>query len=98
MTFGAIDDGWRIVREKITPLVFERDGNLCTYCGSPYDLTIDHIVPRVQGGDHEPSNLATACRSCNSAKNDRTPEEWVNRPARCVAYAASKTTMEFPAC
>lgn len=93
------DDGWETVRMKVAPLVFERDGNLCTYCGSPYDLTIDHIVPRLQGGAHDPSNLTTACRPCNSAKNDRTPEEWVNRPARCVAYAASKAiTMEPAAC
>lgn len=95
---GEPDDGWDAARAKVAPIVFARDGGLCTYCGSTDDPTIDHIVPRVQGGAHELSNLTTACRPCNGAKNDRTPEEWVNRPARCVAYAASKTTMEFPAC
>jgi hypothetical protein len=99
VTAGAIDDGWATERAKVGPIVFARDGGLCTYCGSSDDPTIDHIVPRVRGGDHELHNLTTACRPCNSAKSDRTPEEWVNRPARCVAYAASKAiTMESPAC
>jgi hypothetical protein len=31
------------------------------------DLTIDHLIPRSQGGTNKPSNLATACRSCNSS-------------------------------
>lgn len=90
---------WESVRARLAPIVFGRDNHACVYCGANEALTIDHIVPRLQGGAHDPSNLTTACRPCNSAKNDRTPEEWVNRPARCVAYAASKAiTMEPAAC
>jgi 5-methylcytosine-specific restriction endonuclease McrA len=49
----------------------------CHYCGSTSDLTRDHIVPRSRGGSLEPDNIVYACRSCNSAKGDRTPEEWL---------------------
>ena len=52
----------------------ERDG-VCRYCGGDDDLTIDHIVPRCQGGGDELRNLAVACRPCNSRKGGRTPEQ-----------------------
>ena len=30
--------------------VFKRDGHECVYCGSTKNLTLDHLVPRAQGG------------------------------------------------
>ncbi len=42
----------------------------CVYCGAPSD-TIDHIVPISVGGRNHWSNLAPACRPCNSGKKDR---------------------------
>ncbi|WP_299458911.1 HNH endonuclease [uncultured Microscilla sp.] len=55
--------------------IFKRDGNACQYCGSPYDLTLDHVIPKSRGGRSTWDNLATACKSCNSKKGDLTPEE-----------------------
>lgn len=55
--------------------LYRRDGFACGYCGSKHDLTIDHIVPRAQGGRHIWTNLITACRSCNTQKGNRTPEQ-----------------------
>lgn len=43
----------------------------CAYCGGIAD-TVDHIVPVASGGQHEISNYTAACRSCNSAKKDRS--------------------------
>lgn len=41
----------------------------CAYCGSRGGrMTIDHIVPVVEGGTHGPDNLTGACYSCNSSK------------------------------
>jgi hypothetical protein len=45
----------------------------CIYCGHPADQT-DHIHPRCTGGGDEPSNLAPACKSCNSSKNSEDVE------------------------
>lgn len=55
--------------------VFERDGRACRYCGSEEALSIDHVVPRCQGGLDNSDNLVVACRSCNSRKGGRTPEQ-----------------------
>lgn len=49
----------------------------CHYCGSDTDLTRDHVVPRSRGGSNDPENIVYACRSCNAAKGNRTPEEWL---------------------
>lgn len=42
----------------------------CVYCGGPAD-TLDHIEPLSAGGDHDWTNLAGACRPCNSRKERR---------------------------
>lgn len=55
--------------------VMKRDGYACAYCGSTKNLTLDHVLPRAQGGQTSWNNLITACYSCNSQKGDRTPEQ-----------------------
>ena len=55
--------------------IFRRDGNRCMYCGSTTNLTLDHVVPRSQGGKDSWTNLTTACQDCNTMKGSRTPEE-----------------------
>lgn len=54
--------------------VLAREGFRCGYCGGKAD-TIDHIIPRAQGGVHKWENVVAACRSCNFKKRDRTPLE-----------------------
>jgi len=59
--------------------LFARDGYLCLYCGQSFaarSLTRDHIVPISRGGRNLWTNLASACKSCNHRKNNRTPAEW----------------------
>ncbi len=34
-------------------------------------LSVDHILPRKQGGSHHPDNLQTLCLSCNMSKSAR---------------------------
>ena len=55
--------------------IFKRDGNVCQYCGSKKDLSIDHVMPRSRGGGSNWKNLTTACKPCNARKGDNTPEE-----------------------
>jgi 5-methylcytosine-specific restriction endonuclease McrA len=59
-------------------LVLLRDGETCQYCGcrpGRAELTLDHIVPRAQGGQTRWENVVAACRPCNARKADRTPEQ-----------------------
>jgi 5-methylcytosine-specific restriction endonuclease McrA len=57
-------------------------GGECAYCMGlyhPHALTIDHIIPIAQGGRHEAANICLACEKCNKSKNNRTPDQWINR-------------------
>lgn len=38
-------------------------------------MTIDHVLPRAQGGGNDPMNMVVACKPCNGRKADRTPEQ-----------------------
>ena len=55
---------------------------VCAYCGTdlakadPQNVTLDHLVPRNikvahGGGGNEATNLVTACKSCNSSRQDK---------------------------
>lgn len=73
--------------------VFARDDYRCQYCGEGAD-SIDHVVPRSRGGSDDWDNLAAACRSCNSAKRNRTPAEAGMRLVRpCRAPRSSAWTI-----
>ena len=57
--------------------IHARDSFRCHYCGQRFttrDLTVDHIVPRSQGGRDTWDNLVSACVPCNSRKGGRTPQ------------------------
>lgn len=56
--------------------IFARDQNRCQYCGKKFptsELSIDHIVPRSQGGGTSWENVVCACVKCNVRKGGRTP-------------------------
>ncbi len=53
--------------------VFLRDRFDCQYCGSPEDLTFDHIIPRSKGGQTTWENVVAACSPCNLRKSNLTP-------------------------
>mgnify|MGYP001041378359 CR=1 FL=1 len=56
--------------------VFNRDKYTCQYCGrETKELTLDHIIPRSQGGRHDWENVVSCCFSCNRRKAGRTPME-----------------------
>ena len=58
--------------------LFERDRHMCAYCsmvGLYSELTREHIKPVSRGGKNSWMNVVTACKSCNSHKGGRTPEE-----------------------
>ena len=52
-------------------LIFARDEFRCVYCGERFEpelLTVDHVQPRMRGGDRSGGNLVTACGACNAKK------------------------------
>jgi len=71
-----------------------RDNNSCQYCnhrGS--DLSIDHVLPRSQGGLSTTENCVPACLSCNGDKSDENALYWYRKqkfydPRRAMAIRA----------
>jgi len=58
--------------------IYARDANLCQYCGGRFptsELSLDHVVPRSQGGQSTWTNLVCCCVRCNSRKGGRTPRQ-----------------------
>jgi len=54
--------------------LFLRDMFRCQYCGETFEykeLTIDHVVPRMEGGKTTWENCSTACKTCNHKKGHR---------------------------
>ncbi len=69
--------------------LFARDQNRCQYCGKRYsttELSLDHVIPRSQGGGNTWDNIVCACVHCNVRKGGRTPQQahmkLVNRPSK----------------
>lgn len=72
--YGAVFDSKRRVQTVPDALrweVFAADSYRCCECGSPDDLTIDHIYPVSRGGTDARENLQTLCRPCNCRKGAR---------------------------
>jgi 5-methylcytosine-specific restriction endonuclease McrA len=54
---------WTKLRAKLLA-----DCPYCVWCGSVERLSVDHIVPRNQGGTDDLSNLRVLCFSCNTRR------------------------------
>lgn len=50
--------------------VYERDQGRCTHCSKTTKRAweLDHIVPLIEGGGFELSNMQTLCRRCHRTK------------------------------
>jgi len=52
---------------------------------------MEHKLPLCRGGLHDPSNLAMACKSCNSSKRGLTEEEFdLKRRSQVTACALNR--------
>ena len=80
--------------------LFLRDSFTCQYCGSPSNLTFDHVIPRRLGGKTSWENIATACAPCNMRKGGRTPEQArmsiAVRPIRPTHWQLQERGRAFP--
>jgi 5-methylcytosine-specific restriction endonuclease McrA len=75
--------------------VAKRAHNSCQYCRSQVDFatqsfSVEHIIPRSEGGKTELENLAFACQGCNGHKyTNRTYVKfrsiWICHSERSVA-------------
>ncbi|HMB37417.1 MAG TPA: HNH endonuclease signature motif containing protein [Methylomirabilota bacterium] len=65
-------------RTMVVALLMERDGTACWICNAPLAgerLSVDHVIPRCQGGGDDAKNLRLAHLTCNRRKERR---RWPN--------------------
>lgn len=78
----------RWIRADKRLAIYLRDSFCCLYCGcdlhgaDPRDVTLDHLVARVDGGTNDESNLVTACRECNCSRQDKPVSRFASPEAR----------------
>lgn len=72
------------VKEKKKWLTFgntlDSHPDVCFYCSRPlndYSRTVDHLIPKCDGGIKSNDNKVHACKSCNQLKGNMHPEHFV---------------------
>lgn len=71
-------DAWEMA--SLRDRIFARDGHRCVYCAGVYPperLSLDHVQPRLRGGDNSEGNLVTACKECNTTKGSLPAWAWL---------------------
>ena len=79
-------------------LLFLRDLFQCAYCEeffSPKELTVDHVIPRCEGGKTVWTNTVTACSVCNLKKGNK---RWTPRfqPYAPTYYQLAEKKLNVP--
>jgi 5-methylcytosine-specific restriction endonuclease McrA len=72
-----------------------RDNYVCQFCGKKLNkktVTIDHVIPKCQGGGNKWGNTVASCKPCNNRKGNKTPSE-AKMPLLRQPY--TPTIMEF---
>jgi hypothetical protein len=87
--------------------ILEQNGHQCQLCKSPNELQVDHFIPWAKGGEHDPSNFWTLCKTCNYAKRDYWPtpemhDAWLatgrELPPTAVKYFAAHSSQALACC
>lgn len=68
-------------RNKQRRLLYALQSGRCFYCLRtmfPSEVTLDHIVPKCQGGGNDITNIVGSCSECNDWKGCYlVDEDWV---------------------
>ena len=71
------------IRPEARLAVYLRDGFRCLACSAdlhgadPRDVTLDHVIAKVDGGGNGPENIYTCCRACNCSRQDKPLKAFV---------------------
>ena len=63
---------WKELRARVR----RRDHGICALCGTPNSWTVDHRVPRSEGGADEDWNLRLLCRTCDNKRHADKGATW----------------------
>lgn len=62
-------------RKRFKKYIKNRDNHTCFYCGE-HGETLDHVVPRAEGGIFTLKNTVCACHDCNNGRKDSDIDEY----------------------
>ena len=65
---------------ELKSYLLEKYHHTCQYCGgesNDHRLEWEHKIPKSRGGSDSIRNAVLACKTCNDAKSNQTPEEWL---------------------
>ena len=75
--------GMNWIRQSSRLAIYLRDRLACAYCGATVEdgaiLSLDHLIPRSEGGDNKPTNLVTACMECNRERGTARWREYASK-------------------
>lgn len=78
--------GMNWCRPQTRLAIYLRDDMTCVWCLQSVEqgarLTLDHLIQPAKGGDNSPTNLVTACATCNVQRKQKGIREF----ARWLAY------------
>jgi 5-methylcytosine-specific restriction endonuclease McrA len=75
-------EGEHYAWKDVERMLEEQEG-CCIYCEVELqEYHVDHVVSLAKGGSNSAENLVIACPLCNLSKNDKSLEEWINRPTK----------------
>lgn len=63
------------ISQTVKARVWERDGQCCVYCGSPYAAPVAHFIARSHGGLGVEENILTLCDACHRRYDQSTARE-----------------------
>lgn len=67
---------WLPRKSKFSKInICKRDNFTCQYCAKKLkisEVTLDHVLPKSQGGKLHWKNVVTACHECNSKKGNKS--------------------------
>ena len=69
----SVGESYNAEDERFTRELFDHK---CIVCGKTSDLTIDHLYPLSRGYALTRDNAVVLCRSCNSSKLKKLPEDF----------------------
>ena len=73
------DDLPKLDKKTARANLYKLQGGQCLGCGKPKemeDMDLDHIIPKVRGGQDEFRNEQMLCRACNSQKGGKPQMAW----------------------
>jgi 5-methylcytosine-specific restriction endonuclease McrA len=79
--------------------IYARDSNRCQYCGKRMpttELSLDHVVPKSQGGKSSGTNIVCCCVKCNVKKGRPHARAGAHAPDHQAGQAQAQPGHQHP--